>query len=372
MNFELPKTENQPAENPEALDDKWYERFKEVGSFQAYEYLIGNKEKRDAQKRDFLDREIENPALDYPELEKIDFPKTEEKFLLLKSELLENEKNETVKQLYRWRINEKLAELRMLKAAGSGNDRRFVRYLSFIYGKPEKEIYEYTISQIKKIVDEKMFNQDPETSSAAKRLNKELFEALMNNENEINPENYNMKPIKSTREEKEFSAEEIRQAFEDYLKDQAIGGWEVIIDKDGKFTGINVSQEKRSVNIPQSRKLKRTYLEALIQHELGTHVRRREMGEKTKLKLLGLGLDRFLKGEEGIATYEMQKIEGAKDFSGFEGHFAISLALGVDGKKRDFRKVFDILKDYFFITSKKSKTEALKSSQESAWDRCSV
>ena len=112
-------------------------------------------------------------------------------------------------------------------------------------------------------------------------------------------------------------------------------------------------------------------LKALIEHEIGTHVARREKGERTKLKLLGLGLDRYLKGEEGIATYQEQKIEGANDFSGFDGHFAISLASGIDGKKRNFREVFDILKNYYFIKSKKQTTEgAWESAENSAWSRC--
>ena len=81
-------------------------------------------------------------------------------------------------------------------------------------------------------------------------------------------------------------------------------------------------------------------------------------------------MDRYLKGEEGIATYEEQKIEGTNNFSGFDGHFAISLALGVDGKNRSFREVFEILKDFYFIRSKKEKKEALKSAEESAWNRC--
>jgi hypothetical protein len=61
---------------------------------------------------------------------------------------------------------------------------------------------------------------------------------------------------------------------------------------------------------------------------------------------------------------------GANDFSGLTGHFAISLATGMDGKKRDFREVFEILKDYFFINSKKAPEEARKISANSAWNVC--
>jgi len=78
-----------------------------------------------------------------------------------------------------------------------------------------------------------------------------------------------------------------------------------------------------------------------------------------------------LPGEEGLTSYKEQQVEGARDFSGFENHLAISLALGLDGKKRDFRGVFNIMKDYYFInSSEKDSKEALESAANSAWDKC--
>ena len=57
----------------EALDNKWYERFKSGGAFHAYEYFTGDKEIRQQQKNDFLSEKSENPELDYPVLENFDF-----------------------------------------------------------------------------------------------------------------------------------------------------------------------------------------------------------------------------------------------------------------------------------------------------------
>jgi hypothetical protein len=288
--FELSTHRQKPENIPGAFDDLWYKRFKSIGAFQDYEYLTGKKEYRDEQKRKFLSGEVEDPHLDYPELDKFDFDQKESRLLLLKKDILAQEQNEVLKQLYRWRINEKLAELRMLKATRASDDKKFVKYSKFIYGKPEKEIYEYTIYQIKQVIDQKMFDADPEISAAAKRLNAELFEAFMNNDNVIDPKNFNLPGTKSTLEEKEYSADEIKGAFEDYLVKHRIDSWQVVVEKEG--TGIHVSQEKKAIIIPESRKLRHADLFALMEHELGTHVARREKGERSKLKLLGLGLDR--------------------------------------------------------------------------------
>lgn len=372
MSFEKVSQNNPDKDKPEKLDDAWYERLRELASFQDYEYLTGDKERREKQKEQFLAGEIENPELDYPELDKINFSEKEKSLLALKQEILEQEKNNLVKQIYRWKINEKIAEWRMLRETQSKNDRRFSRYSRFIYGSPQKDIYEYTICQTKELIDQKLSDNDLKIREIAQKLNKELFDALLNNDNSISPRPLNISE-KTTlaKKEIEYSAEGIKKAFEQALNKYRLTGWEIIVDNEGRFSAINVSQEQKKVNIPQTRKLKETRLLALIEHEIGTHVARRERGERTKLKLLGLGLDRYIKGEEGIATYKEQQVEGTGGFRGLDYHLAISLVMGVDGKKRNFRQVFEILKDFYFIRSKnKDKGKALDNANNFAWNDC--
>lgn len=369
MSFEF----KQPVtgERKEALDDKWYERFSASGSFADYEYLGGEKENRDSQKSDFISGKCENPTLDYPDLEKIDIAQKEQDLLQLKKDILEQENNETVRQIYRWKINEKVAELRMLKETKSGNDRRFLRYSKFIYGKPEEEIFGYTINQIKKTIESKIKDPNENVRNAAQRLLDELPDSF---QKEQSSDVAGLKdfikesPKSGIFTDTEYGAEEIKVAFEQALARYKLSGWNVIVG--GRGTAVSVSQENKNVNIPPDRKMKEEKLASLIEHEIGTHVLRRENGERTKLKLLGLGLDRYLKGEEGIATFEEQKISGASEFAGFDGHLAIALAIGMDGKKRDFRKVYEILKDYYFINSKKEESEAMKYAENTAWNRC--
>ncbi len=372
MNFEQSNLNNalKKPKKLESLDDKWYKRFKNIAAFQDYEYLTGNKKYRDEQKGKFLSGEIDNPRLDYPELDKLNFKQKEVELLNLKNEILNNEKDKLIRQIYRWKLNEKIAEIRMLKATKVGDDKRFSRYSRFIYGKPEKEIYEYTLSQAKKMIDKKMFDHDPDISESAKKINTELFEALMNNESEINFSSYKITKLKSIKGNIEYSAKEIKQVFQEALENYQLSGWSVIVDEKGRYTSINVGQGDKEIRIPKTRKLKQTSLKALIKHEIGTHVRRRERGERTKLRLLGLGLDRALKGEEGVATYEEQKIKGANEFAGFAGHFTSALAMGIDGRKRNFREVFEILRNFYFIRSSKNKKEAKENANEFAWNQC--
>ena len=110
------------------LDDPWFERFNTIASFQDYELFEGKKQTREIQKEQFLSGELENPTLDYSKLEGFNLDKREKLLLDLKNEIKQNENSEVLKKTYLWKINEKIAEVRMLKATQEGNDRRFSKY----------------------------------------------------------------------------------------------------------------------------------------------------------------------------------------------------------------------------------------------------
>lgn len=369
----------------EKLDAAWYDKFKECGSFQAYEYFDGDKQYREAQKKDFLEGKIENPVLDYPKLDLANLEQQEQKLRNLRREVKNNEINPTVNQLYRWKINEKIAEVEMLQATATGKTRNFKRYNEFVYGKPSPEIFAYTIQSLKSKAEKYLESDDSEIKNAARELVDSLPEIEAVNQNFSLPRKAEVQlaqentlqevgkllNIEEIRES--YQAEEIKEVFEQALDKLKSEGWEVVIDKSSK-TGISVDQEKMQVKVPQSREVLFKKLQTLVAHEIGTHVARRANGERSKLMLLGLGLDRYEKGEEGLATMREQAIGGkVKDFSGPEAHLAISLASGLDGKPRNFREVYTIMvKNFLFkhLAAGKNIKEAREKAEEDAWNRC--
>jgi hypothetical protein len=381
LNFEKP----QPAQS-ESLDEKWYKKFEKFGSFQVYEYLVGDKQYREEQKREFINGEIENPVLDYPKIDQEKLARDEKELLGLKKDILEKEENEVIRKLYRWKINEKIAELRMLKAAGTGDDKRFSRYSEYIYGKPSPEVFAYTIKSLKKIIAGDKNSNDRQVAKAAEELDrllpldfsKDPIKELpsKDNVNRVRTEVlHEMGDLLNTGllvKEGKYSAEEIRDVFQGALEKLQAKEWQVIVDVSSK-TGISVDQEKKSIKIPESRELTLNKLQKLIAHEVGTHVAKRIKGEKSQLHLLGLGLDRYEKGEEGVATMREQALDDKfSDFSGLTGHLAISLAYGLDGKPRNFRGVYEILEKYFYLKELKEgkqSEESLALAQNSAWNK---
>lgn len=378
--FEKP-LKTKPAK--EVLDEKWYSQFEKIGSFQAYEYLDGDKKKREEEKQAFLAGEKENPELDYPLLSLEDIANREAALLSLKESILNEEGNEVVKQVYRWKLNEKIAENRLLGAAATGDQRRFKRYSEFIYGKPSPEIFLYSLERVRRLTKKADESGNEEIQALGKDLaqllpTEEGFPvALPSSETQTAAREATLESVGDlvnikAAPDQQFSAEEIKTLFEGALQELSAEGWVVVINPNK--SGISVNQEKKSVEVPENRKLSFQNLKGLIAHEIGTHTARRIRGERTKLKMLGLGLDRYEVGEEGVTGLREQILEGeVKDFSGFDGHFAISLATGVDGTLRDFRKTFEILKKYYQLQNMLkgiSTEEAQKKAETSAWGRC--
>jgi len=342
-----------------SLDQKWYDQYHKNGSFEVYDNLVGNKEQRLLQKEKFLNHEIDYPTLDYPRLDHFDFDKKEHELLQLKESIKNQEQHDVVKKVYQWKINEKIAELRMLRATKDGDDRRFARYSRFVYGAPETNIDTYTMNTVKNKMSSiiNSSNSSQEQILAATTVIQSMPE-IQQHTDLIEPINV-QKPDDANLSTKSIEAEDIKLAFKRALNNYNLDGWSVVIDDD--FTAINVGQEKKEIRIPTDRKLTQLQLEGLIAHEIGTHARRRQNGERSQLKLLGLGLDRY-KDDEGVATFEEQQITGATDYAGFIGYFATSLA---SNSQNSFRNVFDIIKNYHLAHGKNEQT-----AKNLSWNRC--
>ncbi|MFZ5365283.1 MAG: tyrosine/phenylalanine carboxypeptidase domain-containing protein [Patescibacteria group bacterium] len=371
-------------EQPVPLDQQWYDTFEKHAAFQAYEYLDGDKEYREEQKKKFLAGEIENPELDYPKIDIDKLNEREQMLLKLRKDIKALEQNEVISQVYRWRLNEKIAELRIAKATANHDMRRFQGYSEFVYGTPSPDVFAYTIQNIRKTAEKALESENEEIKQTAQ----ELLAALPNNLPKVKMQELPEAKTRQLAKELtlkemgdlvnisykagELVAEDIKEMFTQALANLRVEGWSVVIDKSSK-TGISVDQEIKTIKVPESRKMLFDKLRTLIAHEIGTHVTRRVKGERSKLKLLGLGLDRYEKGEEGVATMREQALSNElKDYAGLDGHLAIGLAMGLDGKPRDFRQVYEILEKYYRLNNLlqgKKKEEALAASQTSAWNR---
>ena len=373
---------SESVKSHETFDEKLFDSFAEFGSFQAFQYLNGDKQYRNEQKQKFLSGEITNPSLDYPDIDLEKFTQIEESLLAMRQDVILNEKNEVVKQTYRWRLNEKIAEVRMLTSVATGDMRRFKRYSEYIYGKPSIETFAYSVNSIRSKAMDSIDSDNTELREAAT----ELLGCL----SEINGSEVSTLPTQETvdlahnrtvdelghlvkiqSDTNKFTAEQMKEVFDSAIDTLNATGWNVSIDDSTSKTGVTTDQEAKSIIIPQDRTVSRNKLETLIIHEVGTHIARRVNGERSRLKLLSLGLDRYEAGDEGVATMREQAVLGkVDDYRGIDGLLAVGLCLGLDGEQRDFRQVYKILEKYYlFKNLSAGKEDSLEKAQNSAWNR---
>ncbi|PKL36377.1 hypothetical protein CVV38_00505 [Candidatus Peregrinibacteria bacterium HGW-Peregrinibacteria-1] len=378
-----------------ALDEKWFYRFQELDKFQPNGYLEGEKTHRQEQKDKFTAGEIQNPNFDYPKINPEHLDKTEQLLLQLKTEIIDQEPNEIIKQVYRWKINEKIAELRLLRATLQNNTRWFNRWSKFIYGQPSSEIFQYTLQNLITTATTDLASENSAIASAANELVQALPQPpdstpvilkLPSPDDITTVKEQTLKEMKEIldlpfiSETKEYNAQEIQEAFQQALTNLRAEGWQAVIDTNSIRSAIRINQATKQLIIPESKKVKFDKLRRLVAHEIGTHIARRIHGEHgltedkpSKLKLLALGLDRYDRGEEGVATIREQALgkEAIDDFTGQIPHLGISLAQGLDGTPRDFRSVYTIIQKYFYYKELKDGSlpeAALETSQTKAYN----
>lgn len=383
---------------PECLDSKWFDEFERVGSFQAHALLDIPEEERNRQKKLFLAGEITNPRFEYPKLDATDLREKERLLVDLKKKIRAEEKNKTVAQLYDWKINEKIAELRMLKSTLANDMSQFVRWSKLAYGKPNQEIFHYTLGKLEKGIAAAGDSCDPELQKAATDLQKVLPKNPAEKASTIdNPQIKTFEALRETVREqfadlldlvdpemKKYPSEDLRAIFERALREAcAEQSWHIAVDANKVVINVDVAQNE--IGIPPGKNYLNAKVKDLIVHEIGVHVKRYLAGKKTKLKLLSLGLDRYDRGEEGLATLAGSLAKAPKEFQEYEmldRQLAISLATGADDQPRNFRQTFEILQKYYFFKEMQAcaklkdlekqserRTKAMGKSQNEAWLR---
>lgn len=358
-----------------ALDEKWYPLIIEAGLFEDYTYLEGEKEYRRQEQDKFLSGTVDNPTLDYPLLKTFDFEGRERKLENLHTQICKDEKNSLVKLAYRKRIREKLNEISLLRAAYNGEDENVTSYSHLIYGDINPEVYQYALWETNTLASNTGNIYGNPVLDASIRLKRLCSDASIDAASFPTPMSVGMPPPVDDTNEPEHDAAEILLRVNEALHQHNLhkAGWRSVIDD--RAVSINARQEDRTIRIPRNRKVKETQLQGLIQHEVYYHAGSRERGEQSKLKLLGFGLHHYLRGEEGVAVWAEQQIRGGNSFGEIDRYLAIALALGIDRKPRDFRLIFNILRDFHLVQltqeeNREPDAKMIEETERKAWLRC--
>lgn len=391
----MTESSNKFERRSDVHDQDWFDRYQQIPDFHIYLALNAPAAEQREQKQQFESGATRNPTLHYPKLYDLQFDQIEESLLRLKDDILSAEpvqqdpiQFEVLKMVYRWKINEKVAELRLLKAARDHDTRRFERYDALLYGKPSQEIFDFTIDQVQKDALQSREVGGPDLQQAAHEVSMLVaYQPTSVHEFILPSEETYQTVVKHTLNDKELTAmysvevpdvenASIEYAFAEAIKSLKLPDeWQVVSDEN--IQTLNVDHAGKKINFKPGYIKTVEECKAIILHEIGTHVLRRRNGERSRLLLLSVGLDRYLKGEEGVATMREQAFKGQAltDFEAYDRFLALGFAKGLDGKPRDFRDTYEMIIPilrFRLLVGDPGKTyeQATEEAQGEAWSLC--
>lgn len=314
----------------------------------------------------FLDNEIENPRFTYrPQTASINYS---DRFDILNLALDKSKTHAVVIDLYKRQIEKQKQRNDLIAASLAGNDKLFFQASSKLYGKPQKKYFSYVAKRLLELCHE-----NKSTHPGSVRRLRRVMAKITTNGYDVD---VSMLPPVVKTGKIITSALDVESIFQSTLNRCGVEGWTIQIDKKETSNRFSVRPFSKIISIPADKQLfsrpnplTDVHVQALAEHEIGVHVRRSYEASQGKLRLLETGLDNYLTGEEGLASYAQQQIEGADEYYGFDRYLAACLAVGMDGEVRDFRAVFSLMTDYY--TMKLASTDKTNTAPfRAAWDVC--
>jgi len=315
--------------------------------------------------------EGEDASLIAEPLEEDDFTLKQAALRQWKQELLaRDDLDPDVKQLYRWKVNEHIANVNILIASSKGDMNNFRRWNEFIYGKPDEDIYRGALDWIA---------HDAETLIAEEGQNPATVEAAQNVLNILTDKRgYRelLAPEEKTYEEVrddhmrstgyyglllagvDMPTGKVNREIGDPILKQVlknIGSSKPIVDASGATWGMTSAGASRP---KEYNMILERFIGLGLGHEIGSHEIERVNGSRGPLAIAAEGLDRYESGNEGRAVIrEEVQYETFDEFGKLlrwrdimRRHIAISFASGTGADRPatssetyDFMNTIDLM-----------------------------
>lgn len=348
----------------DALDQQWFDKLSTLAGVTTEIYLtLGPSPIALAEAReDFYASNFSmNPNLRPQAVDEEAVKKHCEQLFQLKQAIVDQESKEPVRLLYSDRIDELIANNRMLLAAAHNDKEAFTKENIFIYGTPKKEIFAAVCDWLH--VQALGYQNDKRTSLAeASQKALSLLPQMGGNQQLLMPNPEVFQRVRNEHFAPDGYFEQlfagiplpiepfitpdigdpiVRQALKNISADYAI--------EDSIDTFWGVLYTPPIIRRPHNYRLSREDFIGILAHEVGSHLLERINGRRQPIRLLSQGLARYEASNEGRAllreqiVYESHEEAVAQPFwqNIVLRHFAISYALGLDQQKpRTFTEVF--------------------------------
>ncbi|MBH2007492.1 hypothetical protein I8H83_02730 [Candidatus Saccharibacteria bacterium] len=285
-----------------------------------------------------------------------------------KDSLLESEIDVDVKQLYRWRINEDIANMYMVQASQRGDMRNFARWNTFIYGPPNVETYGAAVDWI--VSDAK----DIATTSPDGRVElaaREVIDALPSIAGDkmlLTPDDTTFTAVRNDHFQEDGFFDRVLADVEKPQGDRVTRetGEPILAHilkhnlgdtyELGRAVGSawSVSHQQSLLKQPDSYSMPwERFIGLPVGHEAATHIGERINAQMGQLGLMMWGLDRYEQGAEGRALIREQvPYETFAEFAAqprwrfiLERKIAISYGIGLgEDKPHGSAEVYELIR----------------------------
>lgn len=264
--------------------------------------------------------------------ESVDLSKLRERwdrYRQYKSELIQDKTiPPQVKQAYRWRINEQIANIGMVLASQGGKPDVFRRMNEFIYGKVNAAVYHNAIDKFAADAEAIMVGDYADDVKAAALEVLQITEGLRGDRKALGPTPEVFQAVREhhMRREKGYYAlllagvevpqeGKITNAIGDPILERVVRenlkSDYPIQDSSDNTWGVVHSKEKRGIERPATYAMvPERYIGLGLGHEIGSHLLERVNGARGPLALAEDGLDRTELGNEGRALIREQVVYG--------------------------------------------------------------
>lgn len=388
---EIPNSNTLEQIEPYHMDGVWFDEFAAIEDRHVFEYFSGDSDYRLEQKRLFEAGEITNPNLGYPKLDIAELKAKEHQFLAFKAWVLESDKPDSLKEIYRWSINERIAENRMAQEAALARDtkkpvekerhmRRFEKYGEFLYGRQNENVFGYYVNQIRAQALAMLESEDSIKVAAATDVLELLPHQLNDSEDiTVSDDAVSFTEVReavlseygySPDQVEEFmaingdmDAEQLAQFMTEQKDEHIPHAHQYDIFADPEISTTTFNPVRRDLRVPtelngEQRTFKPKQAFGLNMHENRGHLERSARGYSSRVKLLGYGFDRNFKVEEGNA--KLNEVSGSEELDpmlGWQGVVSAGLARGLEkprgeerqAARRDFRATDEAMKKILFM-----------------------
>ncbi len=277
------------------------------------------------------------------------------------------------KDLYIYALEKQQLTADMILASSTRNWEQFINVNRTFYGDYDTDIWNYSLYRLEKLLKERKGISKYEKS--IKYLGENInikydkkkaldIESIINKPLSIET----ITEIKSiTKREinipagEKFNSEEMRKIFSNALIEYNIDEkWQVEIHPD--YEGFTIDPSTKRVYIPNNKEYSSARVQRLIPHEIGVHVQRKQNNDRNAtLRILKRNCFSNT-SEEGLATL-VETVLNLNKPDQYISFMSIGLVLGLDGTKRDFRDLYELLINIYYLKDDDYKTD-------DAWTSC--